>query len=513
MWLRLEDNLLEAANRLIVEHETYRKSVYDENARRRRRSKGSPALLSVQEPSTWQIGPGFNPYLVRSRRKSIAHALTNKLRERTYTPRNPVGFSVPKTSGGLRTVNTFEIADEVISKLLLRSLSKKNESRLSSRAYAYRANLSAHDAIDHIRSEFRRENRIFIAEYDFSKFFDTVNHDYLLGAFDRLGIKRTPFEQYLIESFLTSQIPFHVDEEGNSETGPDARTSGIPQGTSVSLFLANVAGAELDRSLERLGVGFVRYADDTLIWNRDYGRVCEAVEVLHSTAKQIGSSVNPAKSPGVRLLIEADAANAEFNSTHTIDYLGHALTLDKVRMGASAVQRIKRRVNHLLYTNLLMEPLKNTQAASRLEGIDRDYLIFVTQLRRYLYGPLSETQLRRFQDGFVPPMSFEGIMSFFPLLDDDAQLAELDSWLASQTWLAMRKRARLLREDGYQLPPPHDLDRDSLVRYQSRSSGGSKLDLRLPSFYRIISVIRSAVVTYGLNIASGGSSLYLYQDL
>jgi len=44
-------------------------------------------------------------------------------------------------------------------------------------------------------------------------------------------------------------------------TGSPRRERGIPQGTSISLFLANVAPWDLDRSLERLGVSFVRYAD------------------------------------------------------------------------------------------------------------------------------------------------------------------------------------------------------------------------------------------------------------
>jgi hypothetical protein len=48
---------------------------------------------------------------------------------------------------------------------------------------------------------------------------------------------------------------------------PLSQGFGIPQGTSISLFLANVAAYALDRRLETLGVGFVRYADDTIIWS------------------------------------------------------------------------------------------------------------------------------------------------------------------------------------------------------------------------------------------------------
>lgn len=208
MWWNLDQRIRERATRLVVEHETYAKAVHDENDRRRRRSSGDPKLLPLHRPATWDLDHGFNPYLVRSRHQRIAHALTERLRGRTYTPRRPAGFHVPKPSGGSRVVSTFQIADEVISNRLLRSLTRKNLSRMSARSYAYRPDLSPHDAIAYVSTEFTREHRLFVAEYDFSKFFDTVDHNYLLDALDTIGVTRTPLEQFLIERFLESPEPY-----------------------------------------------------------------------------------------------------------------------------------------------------------------------------------------------------------------------------------------------------------------------------------------------------------------
>ncbi len=511
MWWQLEDRIRDTSVRLIKEHETYAKSVYDENARRRRRSSGTPDLLPVHRPATWSLDPGFNPYLVRSRHHRIAHAVTERLRDRSYTPRPPAGFSIPKPSGGERIVSTFQIADEVISNTLLRSLTRKNLPRLSARAYAYRPDLGPHDAISYVATEFLREHRLFVAEYDFSKFFDTVNHDFLLSTLDTMGITRTPLEQYVIERFLETPEPYFTATEKVIAKSP--REHGVPQGTSLSLFLANVAASNLDRALERLGVGFVRYADDTLIWSTDYGRISEAVSALHEASSQIGSPINSEKSLGIRLLTKEETLHVEMSSTKYVEYLGHRMGLRNIYMKSASVKRIKERVGQLIFTNLLLEPLNGTQEPNRLSDVDRDYATLIWQLRRYLYGPLTESEIRRFQNGSVPPMSFEGVMSFFPLVDSEDDLRELDEWIASRIWLAMRKRTDLLQSARLKTPPPHSLTKAKLIGFRSQSSRtGDLVDLRMPSVRKIANAIRIAVSTHGLGVVSGLAPLYLYGD-
>lgn len=511
MWWELDQRIREASMRLVVEHETHAKAVHDENVRRRRRSTGTPDALKVRRPETWDLDPGFNPYIVRSRHKRIAYAITEQLRDRNYSPRPSAGFRVPKASGGERVVSTFQIADEVVSNRLLRSLTRKNLPRISARAYAYRPDLGPHDAISYVSTEFAREHRLFVAEYDFSKFFDTVDHDFLLATLDTMGITRTPLEQYVIERFLESPEPYLSAAEKRVAKPP--RKKGVPQGTSLSLFLANVAASELDRALERLGVGFVRYADDTLIWSTDYGRIGEAASILHEASSHIGSPINSEKSLGIRLLAKQETVHVEMASTKHVDYLGHRLGLRDVRMKDASVDRIKSRITELIFTNLLLEPLNGTQEQSRLSGVDRDYVTLIWQLRRYLYGPLTEKDIRRFQTGAIPPMSFEGVMSFFPLIVDEAGLRELDEWIAARIWLALRKRARLLRAAALPLPLPHTLSKAQLIGFTSKSArSGDVVDLRMPSVRKIAKAIRLAVSTHGLGVVSGRAPLYLYAD-
>lgn len=451
---------------------------------------------------------GFNPYVVRANRSAIAHSIARSLRDGSYRPRPPAGFEVAKPSGGHRVVSMFEIADEVVSNRVLRSLTRKNLPKISSRAYAYRPDLTPHDAIAHVREEFEQSHRLFIAEYDFSKFFDTVAHSYLREALERMQFTVSRTERVVLEAFLSAPLPRVA---GHSSTLKYRDGVGIPQGTSVSLFLANVAASELDRNLDRLGVGFARYADDTLIWSRDYGRISEAAEILHEASDRIGSPINMTKSEGIRLLVPDGTVHAEIRHTKSIAFLGHELTLSSASMKEQTVARLKARVQRLIYSNLLREPLAGTQEPSRVTWIDNDYQVLILQLRRYLYGSLSEHDVVRFKAGAVPPMSFEGVMSYFPLIDDEEQLEAIDNWILSQVWMALRARARLLRALGLRTPRPHGLSQRRLRTFQTTSpTSGSARDLRIPSVSAMSLVIRSAVDRYGIGVVGRRGPFYTY---
>jgi hypothetical protein len=158
-----------------------------------------------------------------------------------------------------------------------------------------------------------------------------------------------------------------------------------------------------------------------------------------------------------------------------------------------------------------MEPLAGTQHRRQITGSDRDYVVFVLQLRRYLYGGLSEAEVRRFERGAIPPMSFKGLMSFYPLVSDNEQLEALDEWIETRTWLALQRRAKLLA--GYTPPTVWTLDRDALRAFRTTSSRtGRPVDLRLPSARRISSLINAAVHVHGLTVVTRSSRLYLYEE-
>ena len=506
---QFEDAIRHESQKLIRRFESYARRTAEENERRARRTTQAPPRLRAYRPGYWRSAPGFDPYLVRSRARTIAHSVRNSIAANKYPPRNPTAYTVPKSDGTRRVVSVFQIADSAVSTLIFRRVLEKNRPRLSSRSYAYRPDVTVHDALQHLNAEFKAGDRLFVAEYDFSKFFDNIDHDHIWRTLADGGFLLTKVERQVIRAILEAPAPDPAMPY--VEVGGTARERGVPQGTSISLFLANVAASPLDRALERLGVGFVRYADDTVIWSKDYGQICRAVDELYEAARRIGSDLNPKKSAGVRLLV-GDGMRGEIEETTSIEFVGYKASLRNLEMRESTVRRVQDHIRDLLYYNLLHAPLRGTQDPARLAGrVDRDYVVFIWQARRYLYGDLSEVELRRYQAKGVPMRRFKGLMSFFPLLDDTASLRELDAWLATQTDLTMRKRSRLLAAAGLPLPPPLTLPRQDLVTYQRTSaSTGGTLDLRLPSFRRISNVVRHAARQYGPNRVGRGRSPYAY---
>jgi len=318
--LRFEDELRAECQKLITRHELYARELRDDDRRRQRRT-GVVHRGIVRRPSYWAVDPAFDPYKVRSSATSISRAIKMALRSHDYVPFNPIAYEVPKPDGTTRTTSVFSLGDATVSRRVYRSLLSKNKPRLSAYSYAYRDDLTAHDAIQNIGADLSTSRRIFLAEYDFSKYFDSISHEYLWRILDEKQFLVSTLERRVLAGFLESKLQSQGGYLRRTPTDVEVPRRGVPQGTSVSLFLANVAAWELDRALERLGVGFARYADDTLIWSTDYSRICEAVQALSAMSSEIGSELNFRKSHGISIFTP-DGSPAEFSPKPTVEFVG-----------------------------------------------------------------------------------------------------------------------------------------------------------------------------------------------
>lgn len=495
------------AKKLIRRHQKYLSDLAASIRRKENRS-GVTIPKVMHDPAYWSVDNGFDPYYVHSRAAGISYAVDRALAAGEYQPRPAVTYPVPKSDGSIRRVSVFQVADNAVSNLTFGRLIEKNSRHLSAHAYAYRRDLTVHDAVLHVYSDFQGKSRIFVAEFDFSKYFDSISHDHIRRVLADQRFFLTERELKVIDAFLRAPS---LEMGEYSRATKTERQKGIPQGTSISLFLANVAAYPLDKKLESLGVGFARYADDTLIWGESYDVVCRAVNALEETASEMGVQLNFVKSEGISLLCPADLP-AEFKSKSSVSFFGYRIGSGIIGMRESTLERAKDWMSYLIYSNLLQEPKRGHFIVGRLAyGIDRDYFIMIVQLRRYLYGELSESQLRKYMARQTPLMRYHGLMSFYPIVDDEKLLKSLDGWLLNSVYRALRLRAKLLRSAGIKiLPPPHGLPKRDLLKLGYRPRPGVYVDLSFPSIARVARLIRRASRTYGASAIANPKSLVYY---
>lgn len=496
----------EEAEKLIRRHQKYLSDLAA-NIRRKERRSGLTIAKTMYMPGYWSADKGFNPYYVNSRAAGIAYAIDKALASGQYQPRPAAKYFVPKGDGGMREVSVFQVADNAVSNLTFGRLIEKNARHLSAHAYAYRRDLTVHDAVLHVYSDFQGRSRIFVAEFDFSKFFDSIAHDHIQRVLADQRFFITEREHKVIDAFL--RAPSLQTHEYSRKTTRE-REKGIPQGTSISLFLANVAAYPLDRKLEALGVGFARYADDTLIWGESYDIVCRAVNALEETASEMGVQLNFVKSEGISIVCP-EGLPVEFKAKSAVSFVGYKIGSQIISIRESTLKRTKAWMSYLIYSNLLQEPKRGRLPIARLvHGIDQDYRIMLIQLRRYLYGELSESQLRKYMARQTPLMHYHGLMSFYPIVNDEVLLKQLDGWLLNSVHRALKLRAKLFQKSGIKiLPPPHGSPKNDLLKLGYRPRPGLFVDLRFPSIARVARLIRRASRTYGASaIANPQSHLY-----
>jgi RNA-directed DNA polymerase len=499
------DAIWDEAQKLVCRHQKYASNLAASLRRREKRS-GFPLTKHIHKPEYWSVDKGYDPYYVRTHVSGIGYAIDNALATGRYRPRPSVMYQVKKPDGTPRDVSVFQVADSAVSTLTFRRLRDKNARHLSAHAYAYRQDLTLHDAVLHISSDFKHKSRIFVAEFDFRKFFDSISHEHIRRVLRDERFFITDREYRVIDGFLTAPSMRPSEYDPKSEVW---RQRGIPQGTSISLFLANVAAYPLDRKLESLGAGFARYADDTLIWGDSYDVVCRAVNALEETAAEMGVDLNFNKSEGISIL-SPENLNAEFKHKTSVAFIGYKIGSTLISFGPKTLRKAQSRMSYLIYSNLLQEPKRGRLAQSRLGDVDWDYVIMLQQIRRYLYGELTESRLRKYMARQTPLLRYHGLMSFYPVVNDEILLKQLDGWLLNSVFRALKLRAKLLTGLGFgNLPIPHGLPSSRIVTLKHVTREGKRIDLRFPSIARIARLIRRASKTYGTSaIAAPGASEY-----
>lgn len=478
--------ILAECDKLIGRHHKYHNAVEMIHVREKKRLK-SPPPKKIKIPDYWS-SKLFNPFYVKKHIDAIVLSISKKLKNDEYLPHKPFCKNIPKKGGGERKISVYEIPDAAVSNLVFRSLMKKNVHRFSSFSYAYRTDRNVHYAIQDIAISLKYRDRLFISEFDFSDFFGSISHNYLFAQTSENGFIFTDQERNIIKAFLHD------------------REVGIPQGTSLSLFLANMVCWKLDRNFEDEGLKFARYADDTVIWSGQYEKICKSYDIIKEFSKNAGVNINVKKSNGISLL-SAAGIPSEFGTVREyFDFLGYRVSVDKVSIKDDSVKKIKKNISYILYKHLI-QPIMGPKLLSievPTNNRDKDFVAALQQIRRYLYGNLTEGLLEDYISGRIIHLQFKGLMSFYPLVTDADQLKQLDGWLEHAVFCTLKKRAKLFGQHGLNMVannfPFNVPQKDILTEFDSVCVGKKKL-YKIPSFMRIYEAMKKGVVSDGINFS------------
>jgi len=241
-----------------------------------RSNKGAPGIdkMTIEE---------FSAYAEIYWQKSIRPDLLNGI----YQPTALKRAIIEKDDGSERLLAIPTVCDRLIMKAIAQVLSPLFEPEFSDYSFGFRPNRSQKMAVKHVQNCIATKRHIAV-DVDLSKFFDRVDHDYLMTKLGRKIKDKGLLE--LIGKYLRAGIMDNAGQYFESRIG-------VPQGSPLSPLLSNIVLDELDKELEKRGHYFARYADDFIILVRSQ-RAGERVlaSVTKFVQKQLKLKVNKTKS-------------------------------------------------------------------------------------------------------------------------------------------------------------------------------------------------------------------------
>jgi len=262
------------------------------------------------------------PYLREHREEVIA-----SIRGGWYKPQPVRRVEIPKPDGGVRQLGVPTVVDRMIQQAILQILQPIFEPKFSDGSYGFRPGRSAHQAIAKAK-EYYEAGYTRVVDIDLAKYFDTVNHDILLGLVGREVKDKSVIK--LIRKFLKSGVM------ANGLYSPTEE--GTPQGGNLSPLLSNIYLTEFDRMLESRGHKFVRYADDCNI----YVKSPRAAERVMGSCKRFLEG---------KLKLKVNEEKSKTGSPLKLKFLGFSLYKVKGKTGirphGKSLERFKEKVRNL----------------------------------------------------------------------------------------------------------------------------------------------------------------------